>query len=237
MVESIKKLKKICQRDRKELFFTRVFYRKISIYFTKLLLYTPISASGVSILSGIIGLPSILFFSFGNYYYSIIGAILLFLWYILDHCDGEIARYRKNSSAKGSYVDEVFGIVLSLAFVGISFGSYNQLHNSAFFLGFSTVILFGYQKTLFWKKHFLTKSKRTKTLKSKIKKTGFDTLIREIYEIFGIIFNASTIVLVVLFGSLFNSLHLVLLFYGVVFPIYMFGVIIYQLYSTKNRFC
>jgi len=235
MVESIKELERICQKGHKEVWTARVVYRKISIYFTKLFLYTPISANGVSFLSFIIGLPSILFFSFGDYYYSIVGAILLFFWMVLDYSDGQVARYRKSVSIKGEYLETVFGIVQSLAFVGISFGSYSRLGNPAFLLGFSTVISVHYYRELLWKKHFLTKSKRIKTSKSKIKKAGFDILMRKFYDKFDFIFTAATIVLAVLLGSLLNILHLVLLFYGIVFPIYILGIIVYRFYYGLEK--
>jgi len=235
MVESIKELERICQKGHKEVWTARVFYRKISIYFTKLFLYTPISANSVSILSGIIGLPSILFFSFGDYYYPIVGAILLLFWMIFEYSDGQVARYRKNVSIKGDYLETVFGIVQSLAFVGISFGSYSRLGNLAFLLGFSIVISVHYYRELLWKKHFLTKSKRTKTFKSKIKKAGFDTLMKKFYDKFDFIFSAATTVLAVLFGSLFNLLHLVLLFYGIAFPVYILGIIVYRLYYGLEK--
>jgi len=67
--ESIKELRKICQESRYENeggmpWFERIFFRRISIYFTKLLLKMGISANQATLISFFIGIIGGSFFCF-----------------------------------------------------------------------------------------------------------------------------------------------------------------------------
>jgi phosphatidylglycerophosphate synthase len=42
----------------------------------------------------------------------VIAAFLLYIHVLLDHSDGEIARYRKSSSPSGRYYDEISGMIV-----------------------------------------------------------------------------------------------------------------------------
>ncbi len=144
MVESIKELKKICQKENDN-WYGRYFVRKISIYITKLLLKTEVTPNQISGLSILIGIIAGIFFVFGNYWYTLVGALLLLLSNIVDCVDGEIARYRKSTSIAGKYIESLNDyIVHPFIFVCISFGLYNIFHNVFIFvLGF-LIVLFSY---------------------------------------------------------------------------------------------
>jgi len=140
MVEPVKELKKICVKHDDPL-DARIFFfsRKVSIYVTKLLLYTPITANQVTLLFIFIAAISGIFFTLGDYKYSIIGWGLYGIYRILDCVDGEIARYRKQPSVRGCYLDQI-----SHYFIGpfiamcISLGVYRELHKPwIIMLGFS----------------------------------------------------------------------------------------------------
>jgi len=145
MVESIEELRKICQsidKKKESLSYSVIFARKISIYFTKLLLYTNITPNQVTLLCTLIGMVACLFFVNGNPWYMIIGALLLELWYIFDHVDGEVARYRKNTTLTGVYLDFLSHyIVHPFIFVCASFGIYNVFNDvRVFVFGFSAAL-------------------------------------------------------------------------------------------------
>lgn len=140
MVESIKELRKICVKKGDPL-DARIFFfsRKVSIYVTKLLLYTPITANQVTLLFIFIATVSGVFFTLGDYKYSIIGWGLYGIHRILDCVDGEIARYRKQSSVRGIYLDLISHYFIG-PFIGmcISLGVYKELHEAwIIMLGFS----------------------------------------------------------------------------------------------------
>lgn len=100
-MESIKELKIVCQNmDYKEVLFVRLYARRISIYFTKLFLLARVSANQVTLLNLLLGLVIGLIFVLekGIPIGMLISSLLLHPWIILDHYNGEVARYRKAMS-------------------------------------------------------------------------------------------------------------------------------------------
>lgn len=108
MVESINELKKICRsknyKDRKKSFYIESV---LSIYITKLLLFTPITPNGITVLFWIIGIISGILFLSQNLLTIIIAFLLYKLHITLDLCDGEVARYKKMTSIKGAFIDYI----------------------------------------------------------------------------------------------------------------------------------
>lgn len=139
MVESIEELRKICQRKDprypRGYRATKIPVRKISIYFTKLFLYTSITANQVTLINILIGIIGCVFLAFGPSWYRIVGALVLHLWFILDHVDGEIARYRGNTSISGLYLDRLNGIIVSpWIFICLTLRVFNILHDANVFI-------------------------------------------------------------------------------------------------------
>jgi len=149
MVESIKELRIICQKSRENEFYykdwvERNLYRRVSIYFTKLFLKLGISANQTTIMSFFILVIAGVLFILGKPWQWIIGALLIYLFDVLDRVDGEIARYHKSASTRGGYLD---GVVYFLGWPFVlacmSFGLYNSLqHISVFILGFLALVSF-----------------------------------------------------------------------------------------------
>jgi len=83
----------------------RWFARKVSVYVTWLLLHTGISANQVTLLSLAVMLGGLACIAAGTTALLAAGACLLLLGYILDCCDGEIARCRNQASLRGEYLD------------------------------------------------------------------------------------------------------------------------------------
>lgn len=140
MVESVKELREICQKQ--PIPAPAKFQRKLSIYFTKLLLHTKISANQVTLLSALSGIAAGVFFIFGYSWCMLSGALLVLLYMILDHSDGEIARYRGTASISGSYIDRLCHMIVEpYIFVTLTFGLYNILHGIEVFpFGFSAAL-------------------------------------------------------------------------------------------------
>lgn len=105
-MESIAELRKICQetakRDKSNVYM-RYVSRFLSIYLTRAILPTSISANQVSVAMIAMGFISCFFFLLGSKGAFFSGAILLQLWYLLDCMDGEVARYR-HYKATGSII-------------------------------------------------------------------------------------------------------------------------------------
>lgn len=108
MVESLKELNRICQKPRyKETgnWMVRNFEREAALPLTWLLLHTSITANQVTLISLWVGLLGILLFSFASHGAFLAGTFLLQFWYLLDHVDGQIARYRKTACLTGRFFD------------------------------------------------------------------------------------------------------------------------------------
>lgn len=127
MVNSIKELREKCQRNEayRGTFLDSVFFRSLSIYLTKLFLRTSITANQVTILWFLIGIVACYFFTLGNSFYSLVGSMLWYMSYLLDHVDGEISRYRLTTGTLGQQLEKIFHSILDrLIFISIAFGVY-----------------------------------------------------------------------------------------------------------------
>jgi len=264
-VEPIKELRKVCQPDEivsENAWYARKFARKVSIYITRLLLYTPINANQTTLLFIGIGFLAGLFFLTGTPILNFWGVVVLQLWYIFDHVDGEIARYRKQTSMTGMYLDYMAHyLVHPYIFFCLTWGVFSQFHNVYIFIfgflaAFSCALVdlnddcvYRALCVKFFKetnrKHTsfpISSSNSTSFPKRSPIKRVFGFLLRSQIalshhpEIMNIITLAVFIDLFVsnfmIFGVKLNFVALVIIYYSVTLPL----VSLFQIYATiKNR--
>lgn len=97
--------------------------RHLSKMTTPVLLRLPVSANQVTAVSLVMGLGGCWFISHGGYDWILVGALLFVGCYILDNCDGEVARAKNQCSTFGEKFDTfVDWIVHSLFFVALGMG-------------------------------------------------------------------------------------------------------------------
>lgn len=100
--------------------------------------YTGLTANQITIASFTFGLLSAYFFLHGTWYYLIIGALLFEFSYLLDCCDGTIARLKGPNDGFGAYLDITSDIIkYFFIIVGIVYGQY-------LLAGDVSVLLYGY---------------------------------------------------------------------------------------------
>lgn len=137
--------------------------RRLSRYFTRYFLktsLTPNQITGLSFLSGMIGLG---FFTDNRYLFQILGALFFQLFYILDNCDGEVARAKNMTSRWGSWLDIGCDAVIHiLFFMAVSWGVYSENLNKLYlylglFSSLGVMIIF----SIFMYKRALTNSQNT----------------------------------------------------------------------------
>ena len=88
------------------------------------MIQTPITPNQITSLSLLFGLAAGVACLYGNYTATLIGGILLFVCYVLDNCDGEIARFKNMSSHFGMRFDTfVDWIVHSFFFACLGWGA------------------------------------------------------------------------------------------------------------------
>lgn len=99
-------LESICQkpnwRERGSL-LARRFARPAALYLTWLLCRAPISANAVTSVALIVGWAAAICVATPGWFAA--GVLLLWLWYLLDHVDGQLARWRRAQSVTGIYLD------------------------------------------------------------------------------------------------------------------------------------
>ncbi len=142
MVESINELRRICYEGRQGplTLYNKYIGTKVSIYITKLLLYTQITANQVTLAMLVLGVLGSIFLFNG---YFLIGLLLIHFTVILDDVDGEIARYRKQSSMLGMHIDTVYHLVTTrFMLFGFAYGIY-AIHPD------KLLLIFGFISALF----------------------------------------------------------------------------------------
>lgn len=86
---------------------SRILNRPVSIKISEVLLKTKITPNQISLISFIVALFGALFFYFGDYFFLVIGGILVHLSSIIDGCDGEVARLKLVETKYGGWFDAV----------------------------------------------------------------------------------------------------------------------------------
>jgi len=166
MVESIRELRKICYRnsDKKRPLYMELFTMKISIYVTKLLLYTPVHADQVTISMVLLAIIGSGMMAFGSILSMFIGITLIHFTVILDNVNGEIARYRKEGSLTGTFLEEFYHTISSpFIFFSLGYGVFSHT-------GARSAIIFGFLAAIFSSPIVLT------SIKTAVVKKGIDRL-------------------------------------------------------------
>lgn len=119
------------------------FMRKISFFFTWLFLNLGFSANQVTFLQILAGILGSIFLAFKSIKFLLLGIFFLQLGFLFDNIDGEIARYRKEVSLTGKYLDTIgHEIVVPLMYFMLAVGSYLRTD-------FFPVLIFGFLAGLF----------------------------------------------------------------------------------------
>lgn len=112
-------------------FYGKHVMRFFSIYLTAVFIKTPASPTFVTVLSILVGLAGAYALAQGHWFAGLLGVNG---WYLLDHVDGEIARFKNTQSVTGFYFDtlaNVFVMPTALAALGAAV----SLERGAFWTG------------------------------------------------------------------------------------------------------
>ena len=107
-MESWKEFSKKIEKDQTDLkadWYGRFFVWKISAPITYLLVRTPISANQVTVIQEIIGTIGAIMLAVPSIKIMLLGIFLIQFGFILDCVDGEVARYKGQSSVRGVFLD------------------------------------------------------------------------------------------------------------------------------------
>jgi phosphatidylglycerophosphate synthase len=85
----------------------RLYMRRVSPYLTRLIIRTPLRANGVTALMIPAGLSGAFALTFAGIWPAVLAVLLIQLQLLLDCSDGEVARWRKQFSPIGVYLDQL----------------------------------------------------------------------------------------------------------------------------------
>jgi phosphatidylglycerophosphate synthase len=95
-------------RRNAEHWLARLFLRKVSLRLTALLVQTPVTANTLTGWMIVVGLGAAAVLALvGGGWGAVATFVLVQLYFILDLCDGEVARWRRATSILGVYLDRV----------------------------------------------------------------------------------------------------------------------------------
>lgn len=106
--------------------------RRLSIRITRLLLPTGISANQTTVLGILIGVIGGVLLAVDDYWAQLLAIVLMQLAFVLDFCDGEVARFERNvegksSGAGGAYLDWVGHYYMPAAITaGLAYGVFRE---------------------------------------------------------------------------------------------------------------
>jgi phosphatidylglycerophosphate synthase len=108
-IPDISRLRTICQPiDLDICLYRKLITRRFSIYLTALFLRAGLSANCVSLIKGILACAGAALFAPGKPACFIAGAFFLQFSFVLDACDGEVARFTGSSRrAGGEFIDKI----------------------------------------------------------------------------------------------------------------------------------
>ncbi len=186
--EELDRLKKAVQSE--DVIVATHLNSKISIRIVKYLAKTAITPVQVSIVSFLVSIVAGFCFSLGVYFYTVIGAVLVQLSFILDMCDGELARYKNKCSKFGAWLDRIFDRLSEFSiFFGICMGVYRYSHNPRIWvLVLSTIFtlsLLNYSSDILGSLSSTGKLLRSNSAKKVNKFLGIKKLIKPGYLSFG----------------------------------------------------
>ena len=95
-----------------------------------ILVNLPITPNQITTASLLLGVTGSIFFISSNFESQLIGSFIFFLSYILDNCDGEVARYKNLTSSFGEEFDTfVDWIVHAFFFATLGYGTSLETEN------------------------------------------------------------------------------------------------------------
>ena len=165
-------------------FVSRYLNRPVSRRISEILVRTPVTPNGISLLSFAVGIIGAVMFCLGGYIWTILAGLVIQLSSIVDGCDGEVARLKFQSSKFGGWFDTILDRYADTAIVaGVSFGYWLSHPHAAVWLG-AIFALTGFIMASYTKKEFVIR------YQSKPPSGLFGKLIKRDLRIFAITLGA-----------------------------------------------
>lgn len=107
--------------------WVKLWVRKVSFFFTFLLINMGFSPNAVSVFSILVVLASCVCFAIPNMVCLVVAVVLINFWLVLDCVDGNIARCLKQKTVYGEFVDDIGGyFVVALVYLALGVHAYHM---------------------------------------------------------------------------------------------------------------
>jgi phosphatidylglycerophosphate synthase len=211
-----------------ELWYSRLFGRKISIYFTWYFLRLGLTPNKATLISFLVGLLGLLLFSFDNILSVILGFVFFHLYIIIDSSDGEMARYLNMKSELGAFYDKLLHYVMKIGILLVltlhAYYFYDKV--SIIIFGLGVALISGLASSFY---HLLPRNNNT-SYSEQVGQDGFFlSIARKLFRsITGDIELSIIIFLTLMLGMIFNQIKIIL------FPLLVFQLILMLLYFFQQ---
>jgi phosphatidylglycerophosphate synthase len=114
----------------------RYVARPIALGITWLVLPLGVTAHQATTASMVVALTAVFVLGVGSPVAGLVGGVLLELWYLVDHVDGQIARARGTASLDGTALDYLMHHLVNFAVpLGAAYGMVRETGSPAWFIG------------------------------------------------------------------------------------------------------
>lgn len=215
----------------------KMIFSNLSIPIIAWLLPTKVTGNQVTVFWIFLGIVSCLLFCFGNYWISLLAAILFFIHAVLDYVDGAIARARGSVSMEGVYLDRMgHDIIYPASFFCIAVGT-TRIYPTGWILTIGFLASLGYliyhwarrakiltaimlphpyffkwESAVIGKNHVLSKV----------------SFLRRMYRKVRYLWDPQNYRLLMLIAAIAGKLNWLIFFYGISYPIVAVAALIHQ---------
>lgn len=111
--------------------YMAMVFSKVSIRLSYLFVHTSITPNQLTTLSTALALLACLLIPQSSYWNRILGIVIWFLGYIIDFCDGDVARYKNMKSEFGHWYDAVTDRLKDVClFTAMTVLAFNKSHSA-----------------------------------------------------------------------------------------------------------
>lgn len=200
---------------------TDIPYRVFSIFPSLLLARIGLTPNQITLLWIVVGLIGVVALGFSDYWVRVAGVVLLQFSYLLDFVDGEVARLQQRSSKLGSFLDLVgHGLIKTGLFLALGYYVWISTGRIEFLLlAFSAVLSISNGHTLPFYAAHASVSNEPPGVCAQAGGTS-RSFFRKLLGVAGILFESPGLYGIVLLGAVFGRLVWVVIFYGLLGPLW-----------------
>lgn len=227
---------------------TRKVYSRLATPIVWLLLSTRITANQVTVGWVLLGLFSCYLFTFGNYWITILAALLIQFHIVLDYIDGPIARYRnsigqgaKGNANRGAYIERVgHDLIYTIYFYCISIGAVKRGLDPVFILSLGFLASTGYFFYKYTRRakifcaliYHANKNDKKNVIANEVELTKKEVHrqnpLKKFYRDIQPLWDPVSFTIITLTAALSDLVYILPIFYGITYPIHFVISYIYQ---------